>query len=126
MALELFHPLIFSSTDILTDNQVLCLSFGGIYVMEINTKQLKNSLRKVIGLNDNLCGKSNFHSEGKNNGGRCSLAYKQKVLSIFTFEETVEREIVFPSLSNMWPHYTEMGRELAFNTSTYLHKSSEL
>ena len=67
----------------LTDNQILRLSFDGIYIMEINTKQLKNSLRKVMGLNDDLCGKSSFHLEGKPIWESCFIAIKQKTIFYF-------------------------------------------
>lgn len=58
--------------------------FDGIYVMEINTKQLKNSLRKVMGLNDNLCGKSNSPQRVRYLGGDVLLQLDKKQPFIFT------------------------------------------
>ena len=69
--------------------------------MEINTKQLKNSLGKVMGLNGNLCGKSNFHLEGKAAWlGSILLQLIKKLPSTLLFEENMGKKMIFPSLSN--------------------------
>lgn len=86
--------------------------------MKINTKQLKNSLR-VMGLNDNLCGKSNSYSEGKDIWERfifLQLNNKNKKLSsIFTFEENVEEIIISSSIPSTQSHYAETGKSTRFS-----------
>lgn len=114
MALELFHPLSFNSTDILTDNQILCFSFDGVYVMEINTKQLKNSLRKVMGPNDNSCSKSNTHRV-RYLVGDVSLQLNKTKPFISTFKEKVEKTLISPSLLHMQPQGPESGKGSSFS-----------
>lgn len=73
-----------------------------------------------MGLNDNLCVKPNFDSEGKDVWGRYCIAIKQtnKIL-LSPFEENVEKKRI--SLTHghitLWQE-----RGLAFHTKTHSHK----
>lgn len=101
-----------SSAHILTDNQILCLSIDVVYVMEINTKQLKNSIRKVFGLNDNLCGTSSFHLEGRLSEGRWFIAMKQKTIFYFALWGGCGRGIISPSITRHNHMVLRWGRAL--------------
>lgn len=76
--------------------------------MELNVKQLKNSLGKVMGLSDNLCGKSNLHLEGKNIWRRGFLAIK--TLSSISTLRRLWTKIILSRLPIMRLHCTEAGR----------------